>query len=125
MFNKGNSILFIDSTNIKIQTQTEVEILNNRALGIQKGPTTKLYLCCTASYSVVSRLFSGNYYYVLEERKLIESIYYKNNNYLLMDRAYEDNKTITAFMQSFFVKKIVNFLAYVINNFNKQRNIIK
>ena len=27
-------------------------------------------------------------------RKLIESIYHKNNTYLLMDRAYEDDKSI-------------------------------
>ncbi len=29
-----------------------------------------------------------------EGRKLIESIYSKNNNYLLMDRAYENDKTL-------------------------------
>ena len=94
MFNKGNSILFIDSTNIKIQTQTEVEILKNRALDIQKGLTTKLYLCCTASYPVVFRLFSGNPHHALEGRKFIEPIYSKNNSYLLIYIAYEDDKTV-------------------------------
>ena len=41
------------------------------------------------------RLPPGNAHDAPEERKLIESIYSKNNNYLLMDRAYEDDKTLT------------------------------
>ena len=55
--------------------------------------TTKSYLCCTASCPVVFCLSPGNSYDVLEGRKLIESIYSKNNNSLLMDKAYENNKT--------------------------------
>ena len=42
---------------------------------------------------VVFRFSSGNFYDVPEGRKLIESIHSKNNNYLLMDRAYKDDKT--------------------------------
>ncbi len=37
---------------------------------------------------------SGNSYDIPEGKKLIESIYSKNNNYLLIDRAYEANKTL-------------------------------
>ena len=43
---------------------------------------------------MVFRLSPGNSHDTPEGRKLIESIYSKNNNYLLMDRAYEDDKTL-------------------------------
>ncbi len=43
---------------------------------------------------MVFRLSPGNFHNATEERKFIESIYSKNNNYLLMDRAYEDDKTL-------------------------------
>ena len=43
---------------------------------------------------MVFRLPPGNAHDAPEERRLIESIYSKNNNYLLMDRAYEDDKTL-------------------------------
>ena len=43
---------------------------------------------------MVFRLSPGNFHDASEGRKLIESIYSKNNNYLLMDRAYEDDKTL-------------------------------
>ena len=43
---------------------------------------------------MVSSLSSGNSRDALEGIKLIEFIYSKNNNYLLMDRAYEDDKTL-------------------------------
>ena len=56
--------------------------------------TAKLHLCCTSSCPVVFRLSPGNSHDAPEGRKLIESIYSKNNNYLLMDRAYEDDKTL-------------------------------
>ena len=39
-------------------------------------------------------LFPGSSHDAPEGRKLIESIYPKNNSYRLMDRAYEDDKTI-------------------------------
>ena len=58
------------------------------------GLTTKLHLCYTASCPVVFRLSPSNYHDAHEERKLIESIYPKNNNYLFMDKAYEDDKTL-------------------------------
>ena len=44
--------------------------------------------------SGVFRLSPGNSHDAPEGRKLIESIYSKNNNYLLMDRAYEDDKAL-------------------------------
>ena len=66
-----------------------------QSIGRSKGGlTTKLHLCCTSSCPVVFRLSSGNSHDAPEGRKLIESIYSKNNNYLLMDRAYEDDKTL-------------------------------
>ena len=58
------------------------------------GLTTKLHLCYTSSCPVVFCLYPGNSHDVPEGRKLIESIYSKNNNYILMDRAYEDDKNI-------------------------------
>ena len=67
-----------------------------QSIGRSKGGlTTKLQLCCTSSCPVVFRLSPGNSHDAPEGRKLIESIYSKNNNYLLMDRAYEDDKTLT------------------------------
>ena len=44
---------------------------------------------------VVFRLYPGNSHDVPEERKLIESIYPKNNSYLLIDRTHEDNNTLS------------------------------
>ncbi|MBQ9491709.1 MAG: hypothetical protein IJU86_02925 [Firmicutes bacterium] len=46
-------------------------------------------------------------------KKLIESIYSKNNNYLLMDTAYEDDKTLAlakdhGFNMIVSLKKILN-----------------
>ena len=58
------------------------------------GLTTKLHLCFTALYPVAFYLSHGNSYDAPEGRKLIESIYCKNNNYLLMDRACKDNKIL-------------------------------
>ena len=86
------------------------------------GLTTKLHLCCTASCPVVFHLSPGNSHDAPEGRKLIESIYHKNNSYLLMDRAYEDDKNrVLAKASSFHLvvppKKIVNCLGYTINNF--------
>ena len=60
----------------------------------KKGLTTKLYLCFAASCSVVFYVSSSNSYDAPEGKKLIESIDSKNNNYFLMDRAYENDKTI-------------------------------
>ena len=69
---------------------------------------------------MVFRLSPGNSHDTPEERKLIESIYSKNNNYLLMDRAYEDDKTLAknhGFPQLFHLKKIVGYLRAMINTF--------
>ncbi len=60
----------------------------------KEGLTTKLHLCCISSCPVVFRLSPGNSHDAPEGRKLIESIYSKNNNYLVMDRTYENNKTL-------------------------------
>ena len=54
----------------------------------------KLHLCCTALCSVAFHLFPGNSHDAPEGRKLIKSIYPKNDSYLLIDRAYDNDKTL-------------------------------
>ena len=56
----------------------------------KRGLTTKLHLCCPVAF----HLSHGNFYDALEGRELIKSMHFKNNSHLLMDRAYEDNKTL-------------------------------
>ena len=96
LLNEGDYIFFIDSTSIKVSPNANKNKKNQKqSIGRSKGGlTTKLHLCCTSSCPVVFRLSSGNSHDAPEGRKLIESIYSKNNNYLLMDRAYEDDKTL-------------------------------
>ena len=96
MLNEEDYIFFIDSTSIKVSPYANKNKNNQKqSIGRSKGGlTTKLYLCCTPSCPVAFRLSHGNSHNASEERKLIESIYSKNNNYLLMDRAYEDDKTL-------------------------------
>ena len=96
LINEEDDIFFIDSTSIKVSPDANKN-KNNQKQGIGRskgGLTTKLHLCCTSSCPVVFRLSPGNSHDAPEGRKLIESIYSKNNNYLLMDRAYEDDKTL-------------------------------
>ena len=96
LLNEEDYIFFIDSTSIKVSPDANKNKNNQKqSIGRSKGGlTTKLHLCCTSSYPVVFRLSPGNSHDAPEGRKLIESIYSKNNNYLLMDRAYEDDKTL-------------------------------
>ena len=61
-------------------------------------------------------LHSGNFHDASEERKLIESVYSKNNNYLLMDRAYKNNKALSLAKARGF-RTILNSLSFTINNF--------
>ena len=56
--------------------------------------TTKLHLCSAHSCPTVFRLSLDSFHDASEGRKLIESIYSKNNNYLSMDKSYEDDKTL-------------------------------
>ena len=93
---------------------------------LKRALTTKLYLCCMASYPVVSRLFYGNSHNAPEGIKLIESIYPKNNNYLLMDRAYEDDKTI-ALAKAYVFRAVVPPKKNRKSTWlcDKQRNIIE
>ena len=72
LLNKGNFVLFIDSTSTKVSLDAS----------------------CTASCPLVFRLSPGNFHDTPEGRKLIESIYSKNNSYFLVDRAYEGDRTI-------------------------------
>ena len=62
LFNEGNSILLIDSTIIKVSTDANrSRNTQKRSIGRSKwGLTTKLHLCCTASYPVVFRLSPSN-----------------------------------------------------------------
>ena len=96
LLNEEDYIFFIDSASIKVSPNANKNKKNQKqSIGRSKGGlTTKLHLCCTSSCPVVFRLSPGNSHDDSEERKLIESIYSKNNNYLLMDRAYEDDKTL-------------------------------
>ena len=96
LINEEDYIFFIDSTSIKVSPDANKNKNDQkRSIGWSKGGlTTKLHLCCTSSCPVVFRLSPGNSHDAPEGRKLIESIYSKNNNYLLMDRAYEDDKTL-------------------------------
>ena len=55
---------------------------------------------------MVFRLSPGNSHDAPEGRKLIESIYSKNNNYLLMEKAYEDDK-ILALVKNHGFKAVV------------------
>ena len=88
-------MFFIDSTSIKVSPDADKNNYQKKSTGNSKGGlTTKLRLCCTFLCPVVFRLSPGNSHDVPEGRKLIESIYSKNNNYLLMDRAYENDKTL-------------------------------
>ena len=60
----------------------------------KRGLTTKLHLCCASDrYAFVFHLSAGNQHDAPEGRKLIETIRSENNHNLLMDRAYEDDKT--------------------------------
>ena len=96
LLNEENYILFIDSTSIKVSPDANKNKNNQKqSIGRSKGGlTTKLHLCCTSSCPVAFRLSPGNFHDALEGRKLIELLYAKNNNCLLMDRAYEDDKTL-------------------------------
>ena len=96
LLNEEDYILFIDSTSIKVSPDANRNKNNQeQSIGRSKeGLTTKLHLCCTSSCPVVFRLSPGNSHNAPEGRKLIESIYSKNNNYLLVHRAYEDDKTL-------------------------------
>ena len=60
----------------------------------KRGLTTKLYPRCTDSCPVIFRLSPSDSHNAPKGMKFIESIYPKNNSYLLMDKAYEDDKTI-------------------------------
>ena len=76
--------------------QTRIKIIKNRSLDVQKGANNEVtfMLYCTALCPVLFHLSPGNFHNASRGRKLIESIYSKSNSYLLVDRAYEDDKTI-------------------------------
>ena len=60
----------------------------------KRGLTTKLHLCrASAYYAVDFHLSVDNRYDAPEGRKLIEAISSNDKRHLLMDRAYEDDKT--------------------------------
>ncbi len=96
LFNEGDYILFIDNTSTTVSPDANKN-KNNQEQSIERSkmePTTKLHLYCISSCRAVFHLSPNSFYDAPEGRKLIESIYSKNNNYLLMDRAYEDDKTL-------------------------------
>ena len=108
LINEEDYIFFIDRTSIKVSPDTNKNKKNQKQ-SIERskgGLTTKLHLCCTSSCPVVFRLSPGNAHDAPEGRKLIESIYSKNNNYLLMEKAYEDDK-ILALVKNHGFKAVV------------------
>ncbi len=92
LINEEDYIFFIDSTSIKVSPDANKNKKNQeQSIGRSKGGlTTKLHLCCTSSCPVVFRLSPVNSHDFHEER----NIYCKNNNCLMMDKAYEDDKTL-------------------------------
>ncbi len=67
---------------------------NSKYRTFKRGLTTKIHLCCASDrYAFVFHLSSGNNHDAPEGRKLIETICSNDKHYLLMDRAYEDEKT--------------------------------
>lgn len=57
----------------------------------------------SAKYALTFHISAGNEHDAHEGRKLLKSIYSKNEHYLLMDRAYEDDKTRTLAVQQGFI----------------------
>ena len=94
--NKKDYIFFIDSTSIKVSPDANKNKNNyEQSIGrSKKDLTTKLYLFFTSSCPAAFHLYPGNFHDAPEERKLIKSIYSKNNNYLPIDKVYEDDKTL-------------------------------
>ena len=74
--------------------QTRIKIIKNRSLDVQKGANNEVTFMLYSPCSVVFRLSHGNSHTAPKGRRLIVYIYPKDNSYLLMDRAYEDNKTL-------------------------------
>ena len=92
LINEEDYIFFIDRTSIKVSPNANKNKKNQKQ-SIERskgGLTTKLHLCRTSSCPVVFRLSPVNSHDFHEER----NIYSKNNNCLMMDKAYEDNKTL-------------------------------
>ena len=57
--------------------------------------TMKFYLCCLSEcYAFVFRIYDGNCHDAPQIRKLIETIYFKDDHNLFMDKAYENDKTL-------------------------------
>lgn len=74
----------------------------------KRGLTTKLHLTSATERSALAfYLSTGNRHDAPEGRKLLKIIYSKDNHYLLMDRAYEDNKTRTLAIQQGFIPVVL------------------
>ena len=97
LLNEEGYMLFINSTSINMNPDINKN-QDDQKHSIERSKNgrgiTKFHLCCTFSCPIIFRLSPGNSHDAPEGQKLIESIYSKNNNYLLMDRAYEDVKTL-------------------------------
>ena len=86
LLNEEDHIIFIDNTSIKMSPDANKNKDNQEQSirRLKKIMTTKLHPCFTSSCSLVFLLSPGNSHDAREGRKLIESICFKNNNYLLM-----------------------------------------
>lgn len=94
----GTDVLCIDSTSIRVHPDAAGARKSNgdQDIGRSKkgGMTTKLHLCCTSErYAFAFHLSARNRHDAPEDRKLIGSICSGDSHPLLMDRAYEDDKT--------------------------------
>ncbi len=90
-------VLCLDSTSIKVHSDASGARKTNGEQSIEcskGGLTTKIHLVCTsAKFSFVFLLSAVNRHDAPQGRKLIETIYSEDKHNLLMDEAYEDDKT--------------------------------
>ena len=89
-------------------------------MGRSKGwLTTKIHLASASEKFVLAfHLSPGNNHDAPEDRKLISNIHSDYDNFLLMDRAYEDDKTRQAVKESGFIPVVPpKKLGFMILNF--------
>lgn len=82
--------------------QKRIDLIKDKAPDLQNVNNNEVAPVLRIFMPSVVLLFPGNSHDTSEGRKLIESIYAKNNNYLLIDRAYEDDKILDLVKDSGF-----------------------
>ena len=109
LFNKGDFILFIGSTSIKVSPNAnKIQNTQEHSIGRSKEGSQRSYIYVVQlPFSVAFRLSSDNYHDAPESRKLIKSTCPKNNNYLLMDGAYAILDSVGSTINNFINNKIL------------------